>query len=187
MATSDARNILRGGGRLVSGPTNLASAFPHGGTALGEVRSIEFVPDVQIRQILRESFGGAVVDDIELAHRAILLGVLRTWDADLLTLLFPNTAAGATARIVNGNAKGTIRSGERIGPGRSAKILYVANAPTRDPSLLLFRAIPRVDSAARIALGIPQGFGLPFVFEGTPDDNASARVYQQGKLAELTL
>lgn len=187
MATSDARNILRGGGRLVVSPTSVGGAFPHGGTELGEVRSIEFVPEVQTRQILRESIGGAVVDDIQLGERAVLVGILRSWDSDILSVLFPVSAAGGSGRIINGHAKGTVRPGELIGPARSVKLLYVANAPTRDPSLVLYRALPRMDSAARIALSIPQGFGLPFAFEATPDSTASAKIYQMARLSDITL
>jgi hypothetical protein len=187
MATSDIRNILKGGGRLVKDPTSVSGSFPHGGTELGIVRAIEFVPEVQTQEIIAEEWGGARVEDVMLGERAILVGILRTYDADALASLFPNTAAGAGGRLINGRVKGTVKAGERIGPARSVKLLFVANAPTRDPSLLIYRALPRVDSSARLGLVLSAEWGLPFAFEATPDDNAAGRIYQMGKLADLSI
>ena len=58
MATAATRNILRIPGRLCVGPTDLTTAFPHGGTALGVTRALEFRFGYRTYNATAEEFGG---------------------------------------------------------------------------------------------------------------------------------
>ena len=181
MGTSNAIDVIRQRGFLCVSPTNLALPFPHGGTAIGITRDLEFQPGVRVREIVAEEFGGVVTDYIRTGERAALTGVLRSWDEDLLETLFADVASGATVT-------GGIVSGSGVVPGAlcaNFSLLFSARDVERNPSLLIYRAIPMPDSAARIGLAVKAEMGMPFAFMATPD--SKGRLYQIGLLEDLEL
>jgi hypothetical protein len=97
VASKNVRNILRFPGRLCKTPTNLAAAFPHGGTELGVVRDMVFRPMVSTTPIHAEEFG-RTVEVIVTKESAVFACVLRSYDNDLLSDVFHNTGAGRRAR-----------------------------------------------------------------------------------------
>src|SRR5688500_3826453 len=94
MATANVRNILRLRGRLCFNPTNLATAFPHGGTALGLTRSGVF--HLGMKTVLNEAeeWGGIVSKAWYAGEKPFLAAVLREFDNDAIGAVFPNTGAG---------------------------------------------------------------------------------------------
>lgn len=192
MATKNVRNVLYLPGRLAVSPTNLASDFPHGGTELGVVRDAQFRPNIRHHKIIAEEFGrpvGAVV----ASEEAVLMGVLRSWDDDMIRRLFHNTQVDSDGvRGILGRASlpaqqsGTAPN--RAGYDRVADavtLVYSPRAVDQHQMLVLYNAVPLVDEAAELQLSIGEEFGLAFAFMCTPD--VQGRDYAWDLRANLTL
>jgi len=101
-----------------------------------------------------------------------------------LEVIFPDVDSVSGASLLSVG----VASGFGKVPGAlvaNFKLLFSAYDVTRNPSLLVYRAVPMLDSAARMGLAIKAEIGLPFAFMATPDDKG--RLYQVGMLDELDL
>lgn len=188
MATPNVLNILRGKARLIASPTNLAAAYPYGGTVLGIVRGIEVVIEPEMRFIAEEGWGGQKTEAVYSGEGVMVVGVLRTFDNDLYSSIFPWTATGTSGKKLvkyDVSGSGAVRAGTKLGEANSIKLLVAPLAPARHPGFLLYRAIPMIQSAARIGYGLKAEMGVPFSFIGTPD--SSGRVYRMGIITDFTL
>lgn len=185
MAAPSAKNTLQLPGKLCKDPTDLSADFPHGGTALGLVRAVKWRPRRAYFPVEAEEFG-TVVEAIYSGDSAVLVCVARELDSDYLSSIFLNTAAGSTTgrRVVSGRpATDDVRAGTSL-EGQSVK-LYYSPDNAKDHGLLFFRAVPMVDVAAEIDLGLNQEAGILCVWQATPDD--SGRTYDLGPREDLTL
>ena len=75
MATARVRDILRIPGRLVINPTNLNSAFPHGGTELGLTRDAEMRFGITTSLVTAEEWGQAPVEAVYTGESAVFAAV----------------------------------------------------------------------------------------------------------------
>lgn len=169
---------------IVLNPTDFTAAFPYGGTELGTLRTIEFRPGVQSREIAAEEWGGATSEVVYAGERAVLVAVLRDYDVDAVTNVFPVSSSSnghaVIAPVVNsGNMPGYALS------GKAAGILVCPKESTEHPALWMPNAHPIVvpDFAARYSFDSELGLGLSWV--AVPD--GSGRPYELGVLSELTL
>ena len=97
MATSNARNIRRFKGRLTWNPTDLTAAFPHGGTELGVVRDLVFRFGLETEEILAEEWGNVPTEYVHVGSSAFLAAILREFDNDAISTIFPDSATGAVS------------------------------------------------------------------------------------------
>lgn len=169
MAAPTAQSVIRAPGKLVKDPTSLTGAYPYGGTELGVVRTMEFRPNVRVT-VLRAEEWKRPVAHIVTGEEAAMAGVLRSWDADMLALLFPNTRTGATTGkpAVEGLANSGNRAGFRL-EARALKLLFAPDAVDYVPMVLIYRAVAVIDAAASMAMRITEEWGTPFMFAATPD------------------
>lgn len=189
MALANVRNILRVMGRLCSDPTSVATAFPHGGTALGLVRDGIFRPGVKHHAVLAEEWGNQQVEVVYGGEMSVFAVVLRELDNDMVQKAFVNTAAGTSSgdRVITYEPDATAantRPGTLLST-KSFKLLFSPKATNRDPAILIYKAIPVIDESAELQLSLGEELGIAALFHCIPD--ASGRVYQVGKLEDLTL
>lgn len=187
MATANVNNILRVPGRLVKDPSALASAFPHGGTALGLTRDMEFRFGFKTSVVTGEEFGSSVVETIYAGEAVIFAAVLREFDNDALSAIFPNTTTGGSGDEIIEYKPGdntTNRPGTLLST-KAFKLLFSPRAVDAHPHILIYNAIPAVEEAAMLQASLGHEFGIAVAFHGTPD--ATGRTYQIGKRADLTL
>jgi hypothetical protein len=184
MASAESGKVIRLGGRLCSGPTDLSLAFPHGGTALGMISEAIFQPNLQRAQITAEEFGGETVDVVVMAETVILGCLLRGVDSDAWTTVWEDTTAGSSSGEPVVDYPGSTRAGT-LGSARAVKILYSPDDLQNDPAILLYSAIPILDETAELALSISQEMVVRVVFQGIRD--GSGNVYQIGRLEDLTV
>jgi hypothetical protein len=186
MATPLARNVRFVPGRLVKDPTNLAIAYPYGGTELGLTTAMIFKPGIQSRQHGAEEFGGAIVESTYVGEVATFCCALRGFDADALARVFPNVVTGAaTGKTgVSASAGGANLPGYRMS-GKAFKLLWVPDDTVENHGLLIYNAIPGVEETAELALSISEEFGIPVFFMASPD--ASKRLYQMAAFDDLAL
>ena len=183
MATADPRLVKHAFGRLCIAPTNLAAAFPHGGTALGLTAEVNFRPVQRMREVRAEEFGGEVVEIIVGREDVVLAATIRGWDSDALQRVFVRTAAGTSGeRVVS--YPGSVRAGT-LGSDRSVVLLFSPRNTEHHPAILIYRAVPIVDESVSIPLAQKREIVAQVVFRGIRD--ASDRVYACGRLEDLSL
>lgn len=194
MATVDARKVLRAPGRLAYGCTNLALAWPHGGTGLGNVRGIVLRYARTDFRVTAEEFGFEPVEVIQGGESWSVGAVLRDADDDAYSKLFPNTAAGTTTQHKVVTAPGSVRAGA-LGSARGVVLVFTPEGATHAkaaatpdvavPFVVLYRAIPMVEESAEVALTRSADVALPAIFVGIRD--SSDRMLAMGRRADLTL
>jgi hypothetical protein len=185
MSTPSPADVLQVPGKLSKAPTNLATAYPHGGTALGEVRAVVVRPSFVYGVVRAAEFGNEPVEAIATSEAWVLAGVLRSYDPDALSDLFPNTAlagSGVGGRIIT--YPGTVRTGHLLS-SRSIKLLFTPDDSDRQPAVLFYRALPMLDETAELRFTLADKLEFPFVFAGIRD--ASNRIVAIGRLRGLTL
>lgn len=184
MASADVRKVLRVPGRLCAAPTDLSTAFPHGGTALGIVRDLAFRPNLKQRRVTAEEFGGEIVETIIGGESCVLACVLRGMDNDAVTKAFLNTSAGSSSGDRTIQYPGSSRAGT-LGSSRSFKLLFSPRDTTNHHGLILYNAIPLVAESAELQLAIGQEMGIAVVFVAYR--TSTPNLYQIAKLADMTL
>ena len=95
MGIASANQILKVPGDLYLGTTDLTTTAPFGGTALGEVRDLEFDHGFEVALIRAEEWGG-IAADATFTAKAMLKCVFRSYDADALQAIFPFASLGAS-------------------------------------------------------------------------------------------
>lgn len=183
MAASSATQVVRVTGKLVINPTNLAAAFPYGGTELGAARKIALKTSYPQDDIRAEEFGGELVEAIELGPDDVsIAALLRQWDADVISTIFPATLApGDGTKTID--IPGSFRAGG-LASSRSVKLLFAAIDSTK-PSVIIYRALPMLDPSGVLELSIFSEAALLVKFRGVRD--ASGRIARMNKIGNLAL
>lgn len=180
------RNVLKIPGKLVKDPTNLDSDYPHGGTELGLVRDMVLNFGVQYDYPMAEEFK-APAAQILAAENPIFACVLRSWDDDMLSALWPNAFVSAFGEVslrskVSGS--GVTRAGANL-TSRGFKLLFSPHAVDYHPFVLAYNAVPMIAETAEMQLSIGKEFGLALMFNLMPD--STGRRWELGQRANLTL
>lgn len=154
MADKDPLTAMRVPGRICVAPSNLSTAYPHGGEDLGLVRDVRLVKR-EIKVPLRgEGWGRRVdiVDAVFAGEGAALTFALRGWNANAWNRLFDNTWVGT-----NGGLRGLRFPGSRppgsLDSDRDVAVLFSPTEPLKHPAVLFPAASPRVAEEQRIPLG----------------------------------
>lgn len=183
MATPTVSNIYRIKGRLSVAPTDLTLAYPHGGTALGQIGRFAIEIAEGVLPIVDEHYGQPV-EFVAATGLTVLSCHLRGWDNDALQQVLPDTFAGSGSgnRVIRlgspNNATGKIQS------GRTVKVLFTADRPTEHPSVILYNAIPIIDQAEAVRFSLFQEARIPVQFIGL---RSGSKYGQIGLLEDLEL
>ena len=183
MAAPDIRAALQVPGKLCYGPSDLTTAYPHGGTALGEVGQVAVSPNYTVRLITYETYGTEVTEVIHTGESWVIAFALRTWDNDAISTIFPNSAAGATTkyRVIHG--AGTNAAGYTL----SSKSVVLCFSPENidlSPMVMMYKATPLVDETARLALRRGTNLDFPLMFRCLRD--SSDKSVRMGLRADLS-
>lgn len=182
----DPTDIRRIPSRLCINPTDLTIDYPHGGVALGELRSLIFRPDVGTEYVTAEEFGGQAVEAVYTGESAVLAVALRNFDGATLAAVFPNASTGvAGGPLIAMDVTGDSVRGGRLRSAAAVKLYVSPNAIDVDPGLYLPRAVPLVERTAALRWGWPEEWTVPAMFLALPD--STMRVYRIGLRADLAL
>ena len=184
MALADAGKVLRVGGRLCINPTNLATAFPHGGTALGMISEAVFQPGLKRYEVTAEEYGGEPIDLVITSETAVFGCLFRGMDFDAWGTIWEDTRNGKSSGQKVVNYPGAIRAGN-LASDRSVTLLYSPDDVQSDPAILMYEACPILSETAELALAISEEMVVRVVFQGIR--NASGNVYQIGLIEDLVL
>ncbi len=161
------QETLRQPGRLVSTPTDLSLAFPHGGTALGKLISVAIDWGIDAIDVpgLED---GEPVDQIELIGVFTMSCVLRGYDNEVVKVAMPNTVVSST-----GNRRIQGRGAKRHGRMRSSRAVPILFSPD-DPdhrAVYIPLALPAPDVTQALFLMGSARYGFPLVFTAMEDSN----------------
>lgn len=184
MTAGTASKVIRGPGRLVVAPTNLALPYPYGGKEVGRTK-------VVVLQFLGQSFKvkqeglGEITEVLESDKRFVFSCFLRGFDDDALKQLWEDnyTLGSVTGHSVYEEPGVSIPGKTAL--DRARKILFVPDDLINVPAMILYRAIPDWGESAAINWSRTEELGLPFAAECIRD--ASNRILKIGRLADLTL
>lgn len=186
MAASDLASVLNNPGRLCHTPTSLSSAFPHGGTALGTTREVVCLPVQHRVEIRDEGWGQEIHDVLWVGENWSIACVLRQYDADAISAIFPNTSAGTVTqqRLVVGASASNNRPGLRM-RSLAKKILFSPLDPDRVPAVLFYAAIPMPSETQDLNLALNKPLEIGAVFVALRHDTLGT--HQMGFLKDMTL
>ena len=177
-------DVVRVPGRLCYGPTSLAAAYPHGGTALGPVHYCA-VSRVVRRDVVRaRELGGRIVEGSEGAEDLILTARFRGLDDDALALLWPSTATGASTHKTVRIPGSTNLPGTKL-TARAQKVLFSPLDVTTGNAwgAIFYRALPLLEDNLELQLNVINELDFIAAFQCIPD--ASGRVAEFGRMADL--
>lgn len=187
MGAANVREILLVPGSLIAAPTDLTTAHPHGGTELGLVRNI--VLEFGFKGVPIPAVEWGTVSDVIYGGEDVLLScVIRSFDDDMVTKIFPNTAEGSTSqhRLVtffpgdnNKNRPGYLLS------NKAFKLFFSPDSVDQHNGILLYNALPMLANTARMDLGRNREIGIDVVFQATPD--GSGQSYAIGRRQDISL
>ena len=176
-------------GRLVKDPTDLTAAFPYGGTELGFVHKEVLRFNAEHHGMTAEEWGPQVYEVID-AGSSLVLGVeVRGFDIDMISAIFPDTAAGSkihsdtAERSIQGRPT-SVRAGMKLGD-RSFALLFVPDDVKSKPGVLIYDAIPVIAEDATMAFDAETEATFNAVFYSRPD--ASDRTWDIAYLKDMTL
>lgn len=186
MATANVRSVMRVPGRLCINPTNIANDFPHGGTALGLTRDVEFRIGITTGIVTAEEWGNIPVEAIKTAEACVLACVLREWDDDAIGAMFVNTSISSAGdrSILSRVATDGVRAGALLS-AKAAVVVFSPLAPDDHPMIIIRKGLPLVDETAMLQASLAEEFGIAVVWQGIPD--SSERLYDIGKRGDLSL
>lgn len=187
MAAPDVLKALRVPGRIAVAPTDLTTAWPHGGTGLGLVQAVTLKRAQAHVPIRAEDFGPVeVIDELYLGEAYELAFLLRGWDGDGWGQVFPNTFTGSTGGLVGLRYPGSVYPGELRG-GAAAKVLFTPDDPLRHPAVYFPQAIAVAGETEELYLHRKKELVLKAAFVATRDAATAGRLAQVQLLEDLTL
>ena len=189
MATPNVVDIIRMPGQLCFGPTDLSLDFPHGGTALGVIKSIVAKPRQTYYNVKAEEWGGEVAETIKGGESWVLGGLLRSFDKDALRILFPASIEGAETQktvIEHPAANTAIRAGNLLSAS-GIKLLFSPDDTIRIPFVLFRNAIPMIEETALMNIEIDQDWTVPFLFAAIRDSSTPAKAVAMGFRGDFSL
>jgi hypothetical protein len=186
VTTFNLRDISKIPGKLCVNPTDLSTAFPHGGTGLGVVRNIVFRPEFKYTDIRAEEFGGERVESIATSRGCILTATLQSFDSEALREMFWNTEEGTVSgkRGVREYAAASNRAGFLLS-SRSVVLLFSPDDTDRAPMLLIRRALPQPQESMEGTLNLNSDIAMALAWVGIRD--TSGRFYEWKYRKDITL
>lgn len=181
MASPVATTIHWTAGRLAHSPTNLATAFPCGGTALGATAQVRLIVESGHAPIRAQEWDGAAWDSLWFERDVILQVVMRGVDNDAISVLWPGAAAGAsTNQLVTFPQKTT----SLLLSTRAKKIIFVPNDTTNHRAIILYNALPAL-VRPELSFSLLGANSWVVLFVGSRDTNK--KIGQMGVLSDLSV
>ena len=121
-------------------PTDFATTFPHGGSAIGEIRDGVVLISEQRARITSEEYVGQLADEISAGWSVVMTAVLREWDSDGLDAVFPNVETGSSSglplvRLRSFGGTGVVPHGSLVSD-RAISIVYSPDDVSQSRSIM---------------------------------------------------
>jgi hypothetical protein len=181
VGSPDGDNGQFSSGRLAYGCSNLATAWPHGGTGLGLVGELYVFPQARWKSLAAEETNSAV-EVLWLGGDVVLSFTCMGWDNDAMAVVFPNTDQSSSQTVVKW-------PGSDLAPGvpvsTITNLVFTPWDTTNSKGLVVYKAAVIPDLNAQLAMSAQRFLETPAVAIAIPD--GSDRLGAMGKFSELTL
>ena len=190
MISKPLNNLLHSPGRLCTDPTDLSIAYPHGGTALGIIRSVAVEPGFHVYMIKAEEYASAVVEAVLLGESYVLSLIIRGIDDPTVKAMYPNTRVGAVTghRVIESpdpRSDTAFRAGRRLSD-RAVTLFFSPDDQTEGRAVLMHKAMPMLEEAAELSLTTKDEYELAAVWHTIPIEAGKAP-YQEGLIQDIML
>lgn len=184
MAAGSAARVIRATGRLVADPTDLRTAYPHGGVEIGLTRMVVVQPLGSPLRVESEGLGEAT-DVLDGPERYVLACLLRGWDDDAIRLCFSeHYEVGAISGHAVYSAPGNAHPGGSA-LTRAHAFLFRPDDTIHVPAVMIYRGIPDWSDGAELAMQRGEELLLPMTIDCLRND--SGHILQIGRLADLSI
>jgi hypothetical protein len=165
--------------RAAYGCTDLAAAWPHGGTGLGLVGSVEIFSPSLYRPVLQEEDNGS--EEVVYLGGPLLVAMrIEGWDNDALAAVFPSSTTVSSDRVLQWPGSGT----QPGSPVTALSKLVITPDDSTKPGAIIYSAAPMIRLSEAMRLQAKSFLYVPVIFEGLPD--ASGRRGCKGKFSRLS-
>jgi len=167
MIVNDPRQFRFVPGRMCLDPTDLTTAFPHGGQMIGSFSGLKLTITRRSEELTAEEYGGEVFESVITGMQFRIGGFARGYDADLLDTLFDDvtTTMGGNHKSPNIDYPGDTREG-RLGSAKNQKLLFAADN-AGDPSIIFYQAMPLIEEVAEMRMETKREYGYPVMWHAT--------------------
>ena len=186
MASASPDSALRVPGALIAAPSDLATAFPFGGTELGLVQAVQLRREARRELIRAEEFGAEVVDVLDLGEDYLLACSLRGWDSDAWAKVYTNTSVGAASGRASPHSPGAVSAGT-LRSGAAFGLLFAPEDVDRHPAVYFPRALALTVEALSVDLNRTGEALTGVVFRATRRGFSAGDLCQVALLADVTL
>lgn len=185
MAAGTASRVIRSPGRVILGPTNLASPPNYGGTEIGLTRLCVLQPIGSQGFTVRSESLGEPTDILEGSNEFVFSCLCRGMDDDAMALLFPDRySVGSVSKHAVFSVPGANVPGASA-LSRAVKLLYVPDDVVNVPSLLIYRGVPDFAEGAEVAFDRREELGFPIAIHCLRDaNNLTLKI---GRIVDLSL
>ena len=164
--------LTHAGGRLCTGCNDDTAPPNYGGTELGTVQDVYVRIQPRFAAIEDESYGGQVVDTIELLPLVTLEVLFRSWNADMLEAVYPLWHSSGGVITVSGRGS--------LGSDIAADLWVLPDISDVHP---IHIPHAKLIEAKKVALSKYRAVGLRAVFQALPD--SSGQTYFQNVITSL--
>ena len=180
MAAPNPAKAYLNSGRLAYNCTDLSTAYPHGGTALGLFGNVILRPP-HGKTLLMEEETGAPSAVLWRGGTLMLAGICKGWDNDALGVIWPNTTTGSSGDKVIQWPGSTVVPGVALTP-----LTNVVFSPVNPdyPAIVLIKPVAVPDIDLQVKLSAYRYMDVPCVFIAT---TAGSSYGSMGLLDDLTL
>lgn len=184
MAAGASSQTIRATGRWVVNPTDLATAYPHGGVEVGRSQSVVMQP-LGVPYVIESEALGAPTDVLEPANRFVVSFFLRGWDDEAVEQFLANgQSVGSLTGRAGWDAPGSSAPGSSA-LGRSVSMLFAPRDTNHAPAMLIRRGVPHWTPASELAWSRNDELGIPITVECLPDTSGQTLTIQ--RLEDITL
>jgi hypothetical protein len=180
MAAETPLDLVFAGAKLSTAPTNILTpnTYPWGGTALGLVKNVVVKAGRRVSTFREEPYGPMPYDGIDLGEAWVMTGSFRTYDPDVISLVFASTGTGASTgskQIVypNGN---TYRTGGLLS-ALGVKLLLTPDDFERQRFFYAYNAVPLTAEDGDMPFQRGEEWVVPFRFLCLPNGSNKTVAY----------
>lgn len=168
-------------GKLAYGCSNLATAWPHGGTGLGLVGQVFLYPQKKWAGLIQEETNSE--SEVLWLGGSLVVGLtLEGWDEDAMAVLHPNTATSSSRTIVEW-------PGTDVPPGGPitplSNVVFTPRDTTNGKGWVIYKAAAVPNLNSEFAFNAGKFLEIPAVLVAIPD--GSERLGKFGKFSDLSL
>lgn len=182
MAAVDLRKILRVPGRLAVNPTDMTTAWPHGGTGLGAVAGMKLLPQFSYYRVKEEAQRETQAVYWTGADPVFRALIRSPFDADGVSTFWPLSSTGT----VSGEKVITLPSTSQL-PGMTVPSVVLVFTPDDQylhRGVIFRKAYPLIADTAELSFDMNDEQALLVEFAATRD--SSERVLSVGILGDMS-